>query len=129
MFTSTGRFSYTDTGLTVKVCEGLSSYYRSTIPPSMFHQRPRWDPHITVVRGHKEIPLDRTEWGAHEGEPVVFYYGHYLHFNNEYYWLNVVCDCLVQIREALGLPPKSRWTRPPSAEQCFHITIANAKFG
>jgi len=129
MFTSTGRLRHTEgAGLIVEVCQGLTSYYRSTIPASMPHQKPRWPPHITVVRAGKDKPA-LEQWGHHEGEIVTFGYEHYLYFENNYYWLNAWCDRLVEIRTALGLPPKSRWTLPPGGgHQCFHITIANTKF-
>lgn len=113
----------------VQVCPGLASYYRSMIPKSRRAMKPRWPPHITVVRSEKETPVNKELWGTHHGELVEFRYEPKLRLDRTYYWLNVWSERLSEIRKELGLSPKSRWTRPPSGGflECFHITIANTK--
>ena len=130
MFQSTGTLFYeSEYRLVVAVDQELVDYYRSTIPRSMPVQKPRWPAHITVVRHEKETPVHTEHWGKYDGQMVLFNYDPFVHINQTYYWLNVWCDRLAQIREELGLPPKSRWTKPPSGgHQCFHMTIANKKF-
>lgn len=126
-----GVLSYCDGNrLTVDIDPGLGAYYRSMIPKSVKVQKPRWPTHITVVRGDKETPVNLEHWGRYEGREVKFTYDPDLRIDEHYCWLNVWCDRLSEIREELGLPPKNRWTRPPSGRhhQCFHITIANKKF-
>lgn len=127
-----GTLRYTnDDGhrLVVDVCEDFGRYYRRLIPKSYPTQRPRWPPHITVVRAGKEKPssLGMEFWGEYEGSEVEFSYDPELRLDRVYYWLNVTSRRLSEIRMELGLPAKSRWTRPPDAQECFHITIANRK--
>jgi hypothetical protein len=128
VFQSTGTLRYSaDYRLVVEVCDGLAAYYRSMIPKCYPVQRPRWDAHITVVRSMKETPPITALWGKYEGETVTFNYEPEIRIDKTYYWLNVWCDRLAKIRTELGLPPKSRWTMPPDAHECFHVTVANRK--
>ena len=130
MFEANGTLIY-EPGyrLVVAVPDGLADFYRSLIPKSIPVQKPRWGAHITVVRSEKETPTNIEHWGKYDGEVVLFNYDTDVHVDETCCWLNVWCDRLVQIREELGLPPKSRWTLPPSGgHQCFHMTIANKKF-
>lgn len=115
--------------LVVDADPDLAAFYRALMPETMSWVKPRWPPHITVVRAGKDIPIHLEHWGKYEGEEVTFIYGNDMHLDKTYYWLNVWCDRLPEIREELGLPSKSRWTLPPSGgHQCFHMTIANKKF-
>lgn len=108
--------------------DDLTNYYRSLIPAHMPTQKPRYSAHCTVVRAGKEIPLKLENWGKYEGKKIEFNYSPYVNVSDVYYWLNVYCDKLSEIRSELGLSPKSRWTLPPEGRhQCFHITIANKK--
>jgi hypothetical protein len=109
---------------------GLADFYRSMIPKCYKVQKPRWAAHITVVRSEKETPFLTEHWGKYEDEEITFCYDPKVNIDPKYCWLNVWCDRLSEIRTELGLPPKSRWTRPPSGghHECFHITVANKKF-
>jgi hypothetical protein len=129
MRTAMGTLRYgADFRLTVEVDEGLAALYRSLLPKHIAVNRPRWDPHITVVRAGKETPSIVEHWGRYEGEDVIFGYDPDIRIDPVYLWLNCWCDRLAEIREELGLPAKSRWTLPPSGgHQCFHLTIANKK--
>jgi hypothetical protein len=140
MLTAIGKLKYDPVGitpvefyrteefrLTVEVDEDFGRYYRRLIPKSYPTQKPRWPPHITVVRAGKEKPTEPFFWGLHEGSEVEFSYDPVLRLDKVYYWLSVWSPQLSEIRKELGLPPKSRWTRPPDAQECFHITIANRK--
>lgn len=131
MFPSAGILSYDDTDgfrLTVEVDRDLADYYFSLIPKSHKAIRPRYAPHITVVRPEKEIPPKVRYWGSYEGEWIVFYYDSNIFCDKGYYWLNVWCKRLEAIREELGLPIISRWTLPPSGfSKCFHCTIGKER--
>jgi hypothetical protein len=65
-------------------------------------QRPAWESHISVIRG--EEPPKPDGWSALEGRLVEFRYSPELQTNDEYFWLDVECDELLDIREQLGLP-------------------------
>lgn len=131
MFKSIGKIKYDTSGgyrLTVEIDWELGRYYRSQIPKYIRVNAPRYPPHITVVRLGKEIPPNLKPWGKYKNERVEFFYEHYLHQGKIYFWLNVWCIRLEQIREELGLPVISQYTIPPEGfKKCFHATIANMK--
>ena len=125
-----GTLSYRPkTRLTVEVDESFSNFYRALLPKSICYNKPRWPAHVTVVRSEKETPYNMCYWGKYEGQEVILGYGPYVYIANNYLWLNVWCEFLSDIRRELGLPSKSRWTRPPITppQECFHLTIANLK--
>jgi hypothetical protein len=64
--------------------------------------RPAWASHITVIRN--EEPPNRDLWEKYNNQKVDFLYIPPVETNGEYFWLNVICDKLFQIREELGLP-------------------------
>ena len=130
-FKSEGVLRYSNEGgyrLVAEVDQGIADYYRSLIPSYLQVQKPRWPAHCTIVRPGKEFPKRLDYWGSYDGDIVVFNYDPFVQIDETYYWLNAWCDRFVEIRTELGLPPKSRWTLPPSGGfQCFHVTIANKK--
>ena len=133
MYTSEGILHYTQEDniyrLVVNVDKELARYYRSLIPKCMFtNDGMRYDPHITVVRPVKEIPVNLQYWNKYQNKPVVFFYDSEIKFGKVYYWLNVFCKDLELIRLELGLPVVSEYTLPPEGFlKCFHLTIANQK--
>ena len=129
MFSSTGTFRYQENyRLVVEVDQDLADYYRSLIPKWMPSQRPRWPAHITVVRAEKEIPPDLSSWGKYEGVPVKFFYEPRIYCGKIYYWLNIFCKRLEEIRAETGLSVTSQYTLPPEGfDKVFHMTIANKK--
>lgn len=104
--------------LIIQACPDLARYYRHWL--NLFYrakfkvQRPAWDSHISVVRG--EEPLDVSAWGKYHGQEIEFEYDSELNTNGVYYWLDVECSRLSEIRMELGLPPMP--THP------FHLTVA-----
>lgn len=127
MFSSKGPLRYNSNyKLIVEVDQDLSDYYRSLIPKWLPVQQQRWPAHISVIR--KEIPLNLDYWGKYEGEEVEFYYDPIIQYGTVYYWLNVFCKRLEEIRVELGLPISSEYTRPPDCfEKVFHMTLGNKK--
>lgn len=131
LYKSTGVLNYTMDGgyrLAVEVDQQLADYYRALIPPWKPVNRPRWGAHITVVRPEKEQPVNLEPWGKYHGEPVQFLYEPSVHEGKIYYWLNIWCSRLEEIRTELGLPVISEFTLPPEGFiKCFHCTIGNCK--
>lgn len=82
---------------------------------------------------------NRTLVGATCLLPATFYYisyfigekfdrdSPYIHTDGIYFWLNVYSKDLEILRTELGLEKTSKLSRPPSEEECFHITIGNLK--
>ena len=133
MLTAIGRYDYSrpdgEYRLTLELGWDFGAYYRALMPKSWHVQAPRWKPHVTVVRPHKERPKDLRAWGKYQGKKIRFHYDPEIRVDKTYYWINVWCDELADVRKELGLPPKNRWTRPPSGDfkECFHSTIGNMK--
>ena len=128
-YTSTGILKYTDPDkLILEVDPGISKLYYKLIPLYKKKNRPRWPAHITLVRTGVEIPIYTQYWKMYEGEKVDFFYENIVRENQMYYWVNVFCVRLEQIRAELGLSIYSRFTIPPEGfKKCFHITIGNKK--
>ena len=78
-------------------------------------QRPSWKEHITVVRN--EEPLNKSFWEKYSGQEVDFSYNPIVENDSKYFWLNVECDFLFEVRSELGLSK--------NPEYPFHLTIGN----
>lgn len=109
----------------------LADFYRHLIPKGLGVQRGRWPAHITVVRETDEEydkPTDFTAWMRHEDEEIEFHYESIVRRGEIYFWLNIFCVRLEEIRSELGLPITSRYTVPPEGfTKCFHMTLGNIK--
>jgi len=129
LYESKGVLRYSGANrLAMEIDQGLADFYRCLIPKYMPCNRPRWAAHVTVVREEKEEPVHREFWGRYEGEEVPFLYSPIIQTGKVYYWLNVFCTRLEDIRIELGLPCVSQYTLPPEGfRKCFHCTIANQK--
>jgi hypothetical protein len=133
LFKSKGILKYGGNhSLRVLCDQQLADYYRHLIPKSYGVQRGRWPAHITVVRevNGEEIdkPTDFTAWMKHEGEEIEFHYENIVRQGKIYFWLNIFCVRLEEIRSELGLPISSRYTIPPEGfTKCFHMTLGNTK--
>ncbi len=99
----------------------LGAYYRRLYEYSTNKcrklQTPGWKEHVSVVRN--EVPADEFKplWHRYEGKEVEFKYESIVRTNNIYYWLEVECDFLSDLREELGLD------RIPEFD--LHITVGN----
>ena len=104
--------------LIVDTCADLSRYYRYWWN---YNQRfwgdvlirPAWQSHISVVRN--EQPANPEHWEKYAGHEIEFEYCTRVMGGGDYYWLDVVCDRLIKIREELGLPPEPEYP--------FHLTV------
>jgi hypothetical protein len=128
MITSTGIVHY-DTAdgywVTVSVDQQLLDYSYSLIPKYHRVVKPRWKAHVTVIRPEdfSEIP-DLQHWSKHEGETVSFVYDPTVMYEKGFWWFNLWCLTMEDIRRELGLSTKSRITIPPSGyNKAFHCTV------
>jgi|SRR5271155_1690300 len=116
-----------DLKLVVEIDHGIAETYRAIVPKHYRVSRPRFAPHISVVR-HEAIPADKMHlWSVHEGAACTFSYDPTICYDETYFWLRVYSDGLVAVREELGLHALSELARPPDRAECFHTTIANRK--
>lgn len=68
--------------------------------------------HVTFIRGEPKV---NDLWGKRTGD-VDFLYAHVLRSDNgRHVWLDVLCPGIHEIRNELGLPPKTNMS--------FHLTI------
>ena len=127
MFKSTGTLRYTHQryNLVLDCDHELGRYYRSLIAKKWLLRRPSWKEHITLIRGPVEFasPPDKELWGKYHDHVITFEYEPFINTREpeegylRYFWLNVLCPQLLDIREELGLP------RPPLFP--LHLTIGN----
>ena len=113
MFKSIGKLVYSprthlassDRWLVLMCDDSISEYYRN-----MFYReypylgkltRPVWGTHISIIRGEK-VP-NFNLWRLDENKIVEFDYEPGVRDNGEYYWLNVKCKYLNDLREKYGL--------------------------
>lgn len=128
MHTSEGILHYDNypLKLVLQVDQQISDYYRSTLPKYIWTNPQRYPAHVSVVRN--ETPPNMELWGRYEGIKVPFLYEHHVYNGQVYYWLNVFCSRLEDIRVELGLPISSPYTLPPGGfVHCFHCSVANCK--
>lgn len=118
------KYSYGTQGrrCVLEVDPQIARYTRSLIPKYHYVKPPMYPPHVTVIRHERP---NRDTWGTHQNSEIMFWYNP-LVFNDEiYWWLNVYCPRLSEIRIELGLTP-TRFT-PQDSEGGFHMTIGNTK--
>jgi hypothetical protein len=135
LHTSKGTLKYHNEPykLILEVDQGIGDFYRSLIPKYMPAKKPLYPTHVTVVRGGKdglviEYPIHLEFWGKYEGEEVEYHYDPIVQCGTVYYWLNVFCKRLEDIRVELGMSVNSPYTLPPEGFlKCFHMTIGNKK--
>ena len=127
MITITGTIRYDNNyKLYVEIGNDISKYYLKMIPKYVAIPNPqRYDAHISVVRN--ETPEKLEYWKKYDGYTIQVEYDPYIKTDGVYFWLNVYTEELSRIREELGLSKTSELSRPPSGEECFHITIGNLK--
>lgn len=63
--------------------------------------KPEWGAHITVVRN--EVPSHEALWYEWNKKRIEFTYSPVIKDNEDYFWVQVNCEELLDIREALGL--------------------------
>lgn len=124
---SSGTLIYSENPykLIVDVDNEIGRYYRSLIPPTHRVQKPLYNSHISTVRN--EMPVNLSVWGKYQNQTIEFEYEPFVYNGELYYWLNVYCQELEDIRLELGLQNTSPFTRSPNGKHRFHITIANLK--
>lgn len=118
MFKSKGKLIYspsshvgTSEKWLVLMCDDeISKYYRKLYTYShkfanggysLSLTRPIWGAHISLIRGEK-LPNNHL-WRLDENKIIEFEYEAGVQSNNEYYWLRVKCDYLLDLREKYGL--------------------------
>ena len=123
MFNGHGKLLYYPSWwLIVKVDEDVCRYYRNLIH---YYNRPlRLNPskhgaHITAIAGKYERPNEANThlWGRYEGERIDFKYNPEINTNDEYFWMEVQCQRIEDIREELGLKRKIIYP--------WHLTVGN----
>lgn len=105
--------------LVVDCDEEIGRYFRSLYDLAAYRtdslQRPSWSSHITVIRD--EEPPNKQLWELYAGAKVEFMCFLPVRTDGYYYWLDVRCERLLNLREELGLP------RQP--EMGFHISVGH----
>lgn len=77
--------------------------------------KPLFGAHISVIRGEEPPSELQSLWRKHHEQEVEFTYTHDVHSEGTYYWLDVECAELSELRNELGLDPHVQFG--------FHLTI------
>lgn len=101
------------------VDQGIADFYKALIPSWMPSNPQRHRAHVSFVR--RIVPPDMSAWGKYAGEKTVFWYSNEILKDETYFWLDVHCQRLMDIRVELGLEPY------PPRRDSYHLTIANVK--
>lgn len=120
-----GLHTRTPYKLIVEVDPELARFYRGLIPAEFAVRKPKYPPHISLVRNITPPNLDA--WGRHEGREIGFEYDGWIYNDETYWWLNILSEDCETIREELGLPKWGYPTLSPDNRHIFHCTIANMK--
>jgi len=126
MFQSSGIIQYSNAPLHkiwLLVDDTIGKYYRTFIPVKV--NVPKYPTHVSVYRGGEAPNMDK--WGLHEGRKIEFEYSGHIYDDGVYWWLEVLCKDLENIRHELGVPDSDKLTRSPDGRHKWHITIANNK--
>lgn len=95
----------------------ISSYYRylfyKEYPWKGKLQRPVWGSHISLIRN--EFIPNYNLWGLDADKLIEFEYYGGVKDNGEYYWLDVHCPYLSNIRQQYGLSKFPKFG--------FHLTV------
>lgn len=77
--------------------------------------RPLFGAHISVIRGEEPPEVKKRLWKKYHEEEISLEYEHKSNTNGEYWWLEVTCERLKEIRKEIGLAEE--------VEFGFHLTI------
>ena len=111
----------------LEVDREITRYYRWWLQKEkhIILQQPAWDAHISVVRGERQCARSPALWKKYQHERVAFEYEHGIlrcvedkDQPGQFYWIDVECPRLSEIRDELGLPVGWR----------FHITIGRTYY-
>lgn len=125
MFKSIGKLVYnpsTHLGsnqkwLVLMADDNIGRYYRSLYHQEFFYKpkliQPIWSSHVSLIRG--EYVPNLHLWGLNKNKLVEFEYEAGAQSNGEYWWLNVNCPELEDLRVKYGLSKQPKFG--------LHLTI------
>lgn len=125
---SYGIIKYEGDKCSLEVSKDFGDYYFSLIPKYYYANRPRYKPHITIVRSG--IETIKENYGMWDGMKVPFVYeptikldrkNYFGEVDNTYFLLDCFSLYIGLLREHLGLT----WFR--KGFNSYHLTIANLK--
>ena len=123
-YTAEGTIQYKGDWITVQCPYGIVNYYKFWVEKfigkkisTSYHS-----PHITVLAGKHEKGLSgHPLWKKYDGHRIEFRYDSKIYTDSpyitrgKYFWLQVDCPFLGQLRQELGLKPTLKWAT--------HLTI------
>lgn len=123
-YVARGTIQYKGEWITVQAPHDVVNYYKFWVEKfkgkkisTSYHGT-----HITVLAGKHEKGLNKHPlWGKYEGREVEFKYSSRIRTDadwftqGEYFWLEVECPFLGQLRQELGLKPTLKFP--------YHLTV------
>jgi hypothetical protein len=122
-FEGCGTLCYYPSGwLLLDTADEIGKYYRQLgflDNRTLQLNPPRRTTHVTIIANKYEDRTSHPCWKKYEHKQIHFLYLPGVQDDGEYFWLQVICPHIEDIREELGLP---RQIPIP-----WHITIGNLK--
>lgn len=117
--TSYGIIKYEERKCSLEIDRDFLNYYYSLIPKYIKVNKPKYNPHITIVRTkYEEI---QQNYGLWDGMRIPFLYLPLMRQDKLYFWLDCFSLHIGLLRGHLGLS----WFR--NNFNSYHCTIANFK--
>lgn len=93
----------------------ITRYYRWWVKKELHVDlcEPSWNSHISIIRSEKPSANKMYLWKKYEGRKIEFKYKHNVIRSGHYWFVEVECPLLKQIRDEFDLP--SNWNQ--------HMTI------
>lgn len=123
----------------VNVSRELTRYYRwltcKEVPGLRLHA-PAFDAHVSLIRGERPRPGTEHLWKKYDGELITMMVNPFVQISDEkntgkFFFLEVECERMSQIREEFGFPTKWKYHltigRTWSIEQIEHQRMCEMK--
>jgi hypothetical protein len=104
----------------VKVDRQITSYYRWWVKKEYYIDlyQPSWDAHISIIRGEKPKSHLLNLWKKYDNKRIAFNYEHNVKRDGHFWFVEVDCPFLLQIRKEFQLP--ATWK--------LHLTIGRTYY-
>jgi len=90
----------------VKVNREITRYYRYWVKKEKHIDlcQPSWDAHISIIRSEMPMAGKMHLWKKYEGRKVDFKYSNNVQQNGNFWFVEIDCPMLIDIRKEFGLP-------------------------
>jgi hypothetical protein len=112
-----GILNYKNNWLILETPFSINLYYKWWIEKFIGKKisTPLYGSHVTIIAGKYTDVSNHPNWAKYQDKKIPFKYSSIIYGDDNYFWLNVICGELADIRKELGLSPDPHWS--------LHLTI------